>query len=148
MIFDIFALRVSSSIQLRTRLGRGRYSTRIIAGVSWDVRRETWDQGQSAPRHPTGRIPEESTEAHQPRRDFTRTVHHIIDSRGWLISQKDQAEPRRACCSESEYATGTLQPKGGRGGAGVCRCAKDFHQGGRVFRGPGHGKALRGPRTL
>ena len=36
----------------------------------------------SAPRHPTGQIPEESTEAHQPRRDFTRAVHRIIDNTG------------------------------------------------------------------
>jgi len=32
----------------------------------------------SAPRHPTGQIPEESTEAHQPRRDFNWAVHRII----------------------------------------------------------------------
>ena len=34
----------------------------------------------NAPRHPTGQIPEESTEAHQPRRDLNRTVHRIIGS--------------------------------------------------------------------
>ena len=32
----------------------------------------------SAPRHPTGQIPEESTEAHKPRRGFNRAVHRII----------------------------------------------------------------------
>ena len=31
----------------------------------------------SAPWHPTGQIPEEPTETHQPRRDFTRAVHRI-----------------------------------------------------------------------
>jgi len=34
----------------------------------------------SAPRHPTGQIPGEPTEAHQPRRDFNRAVNRIIDS--------------------------------------------------------------------
>jgi len=33
------------------------------------------------------RIPEESAEAHQPRRDFTRAVHHIIDML-WPIEWK------------------------------------------------------------
>jgi len=36
-------------------------------------------------RHPTGQIPEESTEAHQPRRDFTRVVHRIIDRFWWSL---------------------------------------------------------------
>ena len=37
---------------------------------------------------------------------------------------------------------------GVRSGAGVYRCAKDFHQGGRVIRGPGQGKVRRDPRRL
>ena len=35
----------------------------------------------SAPRHPTGQIPEEPAEAHQPRRGFNRAVRRYIDTR-------------------------------------------------------------------
>ena len=46
----------------------------------------------STPRHPTGQIPEDPIEAHEPRRDFNRAVHRIIDGRLLTL-----APPLSAC---------------------------------------------------
>jgi len=46
----------------------------------------------SDPRHPAGQIPEEPTEAHQPRRDFNRAVQHIIYTKKATLSEKTEAK--------------------------------------------------------
>ena len=68
----------------------------------------------SAPRHPTGRIPEESTEVHQPRRDFTRVVHRIIDTscHSYLSEESVGARGRRCHFSsavQNSYSVAQMQ---------------------------------------
>ena len=57
----------------------------------------------SVPRHPTGLIPEEPTEAHKPRRNFNRAVHRTI--------YKSQAGPsHNACRLHRQLTKGAREP--------------------------------------